>query len=102
MFIKDKTYQQSYRDTLDCVNALTSTAKHVVEHIVRMFLGVPNYIHQVNILRWYAQFRNNGIYNTDLYFQVLNKTKEILAIQADLHKVGEAMMPPREAIIMHS
>ena len=102
MFIKDKTYQQSYRETLDCVNALTSTDKQVVEQIVRMFLGLANYIHQVNILRWYANFRNGGVYNSDLYYQVLNKIKELKAAQTLLHKTGEQMMPPREAIKLHS
>ena len=77
IFIREKAFQHSYADTLDCINALTSSSKDIIEHIVRLVLDLPACVHSVNLVRWYALFRNHGVYNTDLYFVLYDKVKQL-------------------------
>ena len=41
-----------------------------------MFLDLPALVHTLNLLRWYGSFRNNGVYNTDLYLALFDKIKQ--------------------------
>ena len=98
VLIKDKTYQVVYKEIVDAINAITAAPQSLVSPVIDLHLDLPAYIHSVNILRWYAVFRNNGVYNTDLYFALFAKVKQVKDQLKRLLAEGEHMLPSRQAL----
>ena len=46
------------------INKMT---KDCILSTAQLYLQMPYYVHTINILRWFAQFRNYGEFNKDSY-----------------------------------
>ena len=72
-----------------CVEQRTA----IVEKVARLYIQLPIYLHAINLMHWYGQFRNNGNYNKVMYFTTLRHMKNMMADQADLKTKGTELCP---------
>lgn len=81
-----KSLQASHKKVIECINFIFADNDKFIDEVVRLFVGMPTFIHSINIVRWYALFRNDGRYNKDTYVTALTQVcliKEQLEALAD-------------------
>ena len=81
------------------INIITHNHKEVIEEAARLYLLLPSYIHSVNLVRWYAQFRNEGQWNKDTYVVSYNQIYEITQKIEKLMKKRAKWSPHRDAFV---
>ena len=82
-----------YRFLIPVLNSLLTQHQAIVEKVARLYIQLPIYLHAINLVRWYGQFRNNGDYNKVMYFTTLRHMKNMMADQADLKTKGTELCP---------
>ena len=63
-----------------------------------MYMELPLFIHTINLVRWYALYRNKGKYNKDTYFSSLGQIRRIMETQSSLLSKGKRVCPTLEMI----
>ena len=63
-----------------------------------MYMQLPLFIHTINLVRWYALYRNKGKYNKDTYFSSLGQIRRIMETQSSLLSKGKRVCPTLEMI----
>lgn len=72
ILISEKAIQGQHPDMIEAINQITNRHQSLIEQIASIYFLVPQFIHSVNLVRWYALYRNNGQYNKDTYFTSYN------------------------------
>lgn len=69
-----------------------------IEEIAKLYILLPSYIHSVDLVRWMANFRNNGLYNKDTYFIAMGQIKTIIERQKSLIEIGKTICPTKQQL----
>ena len=75
----DKTLADRYKGLMQLLTSILTLQKHLIADIAIMYMQLPLFIHSVNLVRWYALYRNEGLYNTDTYVTAMTQIKRIVA-----------------------
>lgn len=73
-----------FRFLIPVLNSLLTQKQEIITEVVRLYIQLPIYLHVINLVRWYAQFRNKGVYNKATYFKTMGLIKNMLANLQDL------------------
>lgn len=64
----DKHLSSQYKDFTQTLISLMTHKQDFITEVARMYTQLPLFLHSVNLVRWYALYRNDGEYNKDTYF----------------------------------
>ena len=84
----DKHLSGQYKDLTQTLIALMTHKQEFITDVARMYTQLPLFLHSVNLVRWYALYRNDGEYNKDTYFQAIKHIRRIIADQSTLKNQG--------------
>ena len=91
LFDKDLSIQ--FKEVINDLNQVMTVRQYVITDVARMFIKLPLFLHSVNLVRWYALYRNDGAYNKDTYVSAMNQIKAIMNEQGQLRFRGSKICP---------
>ena len=91
LFDKDLSIQ--FKEVINDLNQVMTVRQYVITDVARMFIKLPLFLHSVNLVRWYALYRNDGVYNKDTYVSAMNQIKAIMNEQGQLRFRGSKICP---------
>lgn len=92
MLLFDKKLQSQSKHLPDMLHTLLSTpsAHDAIAEVAELYAKRCASVYTINLVRWYGLFRNDGAYNKDAYFALVNKVMEIRdqleALRAESHE----------------
>lgn len=89
----DQGLQAKHKDKIEIINKILTMKQNIIRDITRMYIQLPLFIHSINLVRWYAIFRNKGKYNKDTYFTAMEQIRKITKKQEAQRKKGTANCP---------
>lgn len=78
--------KSKYQFVIDMIQEVTVHNLQYIDYTVNLYFMLPIYIHTINLVRWFAVFRNNGQYNKDTYQSSITQIFKIKQIQKNLLK----------------
>ena len=94
----EKTFKTDYKLASEYINMVIFKHKEIVDEIARIYILMPSYIHSINLVRWYGQFRNKGRYNKDTYFTARGQIEMIQNQYSMLLARGLLICPTKQFI----
>ena len=69
------------------VNTLSGTSDEATaakRFMIKFHLLIAHYLQSIDMVRWYAVYKNGGVYNKGSYYQTLNEIKKYLDQRAEV------------------
>lgn len=94
----DKTLADRYKGLMQLLTSILTLQKQLIADIAIMYMQLPLFMHSVNLVRWYAEYRNDGVYNADTYMTAMTQIKQIVESQHELEMEGKICCPTLDEI----
>ena len=87
-----------HRRTSEMISFILSSEQSCIEEAARLCIELPIFVHSINLVRWFAQFRNGGRYNEDCYLTSAHWVNQTLEKQTQLKHEAADLCPTIEAL----